>query len=72
MYSGAALHLCPGVCVQLHCVLVRWLGAQCWYALLRFSSVSLRMSIRAVGISLQSVACCCVSDVAQSFACQQR
>jgi len=52
--------------------LVRWLGAQCWYALLRFSSVSLRMSIRAVGISLQSVACCCVSDAAQSFACQQR
>lgn len=25
VYSGGALHLGPGVCVQLHCLLVLWL-----------------------------------------------
>ena len=72
MYSGAALHHYSGVRVQLHCVLVRWLGAQCWYGLLPFSSVSRQMSITAVDTTLQCVACYRVSDTGQSFSCQQR
>ena len=54
MYSGAALHHCSGVRVQLHCVLVRWLGAQCWYGLLPFSSLSRQMSITAVDTTLHT------------------
>ena len=57
VYSRAALHLRPGMCVQLHCVLVCWSGAQRWYALFPFSSVSWKMSTQAVCTTLLSVAC---------------
>ena len=44
VYSGAALHRWSGVHVQLHCVLLRCLGAYCWYGLLPFSCMYQQMS----------------------------